>query len=560
MSVVVRPGLYPHLDHLTTLLGLLHLSDRLQVGGHHRRLRHLGELLTAAAKTVHGSRDALLHWFEMQQENEVEGAEANQLRLESDDNLVRIMTVHTAKGLEFPIVFCPFLWDKPTAFPKKALAWVEYHENSRAVIDFRRDEAIQARTKTWATLERAAEALRLIYVAVTRASQRCYLYAAIWCDHGNPLKTLGTPLNWLLAGAGQDPAQWFETGPEDAQAVLQHLKTLESNEDWQVEEVPVITPRTDPQASHGFTPVTRCVQRLPRPGPERTSYSALIRGASEIHIDHDEDVMTPLAAVAVEGAATQASDDFLQFPRGAAAGTCVHYFFEHLEFGLEGTWPDAARNALLRNPPDASAVKSETLAAWSRALLTVARDVVDCPLPDLGPLRQVARTDRRDELAFTLPVHRLRAAPLVEVIQRAGYDSSPLTFMDISGYLRGAIDLLARRDGRYFIVDWKSNHLGERAEHYAPQGLRDEMTRHRYPLQLLLYVVATHRFLRHRVVDYDYDTHFGGAYYLFLRGMRAAWRTPDNHPPGVWHDRPAREIIEALDQALGDDRHTDSAT
>jgi len=151
------------------------------------------------------------------------------------------------------------------------------------------------------------------------------------------------------------------------------------------------------------------------------------------------------------------------------------------------------------------------------------------------------------ELNFTLPVESLDPLRLFETLQAHGYPLERASFNQITGYLVGAIDLLVRRDGRYYLVDWKSNYRGDEAEAYEPPGLQAEMSEHGYHLQLLLYTVAAHRFLRERIANYSYETHFGGVFYLFLRGIRRAWVREGAPLPGVYHERPAFQTINALD-------------
>jgi exodeoxyribonuclease V beta subunit len=185
------------------------------------------------------------------------------------------------------------------------------------------------------------------------------------------------------------------------------------------------------------------------------------------------------------------------------------------------------------------------------------RKVLDAPLDAEGlTLSQVSKARRRDEMEFVFPVR----APLTpRTLERVFKDhrappSAPqyaatlreLSFETLKGFLRGFIDLVFSHEGRFFIVDYKSNHLGSQPEDYAQDALARAMVEHHYYLQYHLYSVALHRHLRLRVAGYDYETHFGGVYYLFLRGM-----APE-HPAGcgVFFDRPSLALIEALDALL----------
>ena len=134
---------------------------------------------------------------------------------------------------------------------------------------------------------------------------------------------------------------------------------------------------------------------------------------------------------------------------------------------------------------------------------------------------------------------------------------SGLAFGRLDGYLRGFIDLVYEHQGRWHVLDWKSNHLGWSATDYGPQSVRRAMDEQGYHLQYLLYTLALHRYLKQRLHGYDYDTHFGGVNYLFVRGVRPTWTNADGLAAGVFFDRPKRQAIEALDALLG---HRERAT
>ena len=186
-----------------------------------RRLTNLLHLLETlqAASAEHTSPAALLRWFERQRR---EGAteDALQLRLESDANLVQIQTIHGAKGLEFPVVVCPFLWDGSLTEPPNDLGCRSYHDAAgTAVLDFDEPDAgVKARIQQ----EKAAERLRLLYVALTRAVHRCVLvaggYLAASGSSLSPKESGRSLLNWLVAGGGSTPEGWFESGIDLAAA------------------------------------------------------------------------------------------------------------------------------------------------------------------------------------------------------------------------------------------------------------------------------------------------------------------------------------------------------
>jgi exodeoxyribonuclease V beta subunit len=162
----------------------------------------------------------------------------------------------------------------------------------------------------------------------------------------------------------------------------------------------------------------------------------------------------------------------------------------------------------------------------------------------------VAPARRLAELGFHLPAPRLTADRLDAWLAAHGYRMPRLSFRDLEGYLAGFIDLVFEHEGRYWLLDWKSNHLGDRPQDYAPARLEAAMQAHGYHLQHLIYAAALHRHLGRSLPGYDYERHFGGALYLFVRGVRPDWRIA-GRPAGVFHHRCPRSVLEAFDALLG---------
>jgi exodeoxyribonuclease V beta subunit len=174
-------------------------------------------------------------------------------------------------------------------------------------------------------------------------------------------------------------------------------------------------------------------------------------------------------------------------------------------------------------------------------------DVTRTTLPDGIVLGTIPNARRLTELEFSLPVPRVSAHALNVALRDLDYNVPRLAFRDLEGYLKGYIDLVFEHGGRYYVLDWKSNHLGYAPSDYGPAGLQAAMAEHSYHLQYLLYSLAVDRYLRHRVPGYRHDTHFGGVLYLFVRGVRPDWINADGTPTGVFHHRPTAETLARLD-------------
>lgn len=236
-----------------------------------------------------------------------------------------------------------------------------------------------------------------------------------------------------------------------------------------------------------------------------------------------------------------AQHSIFQFPKGARAGTFMHQLFEQLDFPrTEGeALSNTVGSLLARHGYDAQ---------WQPVIETMIADVLDTPLQAEGNLnlRSVTRERRLVELEFHYPLARITADDLNRLLPGLGEyqrETPRLRFNPVAGMMRGFIDLVFEHQGRFFIADYKSSFLGARAEDYGQESLARAVAHHRYDLQYLIYTVALHRYLRHRLPHYDYETHFGGAYYLFLRGMKPA----QGAAFGVWFARPPHALVAALD-------------
>jgi exodeoxyribonuclease V beta subunit len=514
-------------------------------------LLHLGELLQRAA-AEHAAPDALLRWFATRR-GAPAGTEEAQLRLESDRRLVQIATIHKSKGLEYDIVFCPLLWTDAAATQPGAEA-CEYHDDAGgAVIDLRPGAAEDGDIKLRRRREADAESVRLTYVALTRAAQRCYLVAGCHLSAsggGAPSASRSTRslLNWLAAGAGASHEEWI-AGRREPGAIDTAWRALAAAPQVQLSDLPdvpgepVAADAPAPEALAALAPPAR----IP-PAWRIGSYSSLYQGAEHeaAAADHDERVAAAAPAAAPESVPAH---DILRFPRGPAAGECLHALFEHADFGDPAGWPAAADRALAEHPQPAAGADSAP-ALRRRMLLGLLGDVLRTPLAEGIVLADVPPERRLAELGFHLPAAGLKAPALNAWLEARGYGMPRLAFGALDGYLKGYIDLVFAHGGRYYLLDWKSNHLGWQARDYARGRLDGAMREHGYPLQFLIYSVALHRYLGLRLADYDCGRHFGGVLYMFVRGVRPDWRDEDGNPSGVWFHRPAPATIASLDALL----------
>ncbi|WLI76217.1 exodeoxyribonuclease V subunit beta [Kosakonia sp. H02] len=515
---------------LRTLMSARHVAENLlATPGGERRLTdilHISELLQEAGTQLE-SEHALTRWLTQHIAEPNASASSEQMRLESDKHLVQIVTIHKSKGLEYPLVWLPFIAN----FRVQDQGFYHDRASFNAVLDLSHaDESVEL-----AEAERLAEDLRLLYVALTRSVWHCSLgIAPLFRRRGE--KT--GPSDFHQSALGR----LIQKGEAlDAVGLRNALEQL-CNDD-----IVLATPPTPdmarwqlPQAQPPALSV-REVMRKVADDWRVTSYSGLQQRAHGIAQD-----LLPRLDLDAAGEREVQAEPMLtphQFPRGAAPGTFLHSLFEDLDF----------------TQPVSSAWVAEKLLVsgyeehWQPVLSGWLETVLHAPLiPEGVSLSQLTAKDKQVEMEFYLPISATLSAEALDSAMRH-YDPlsagcPPLDFRDVRGMLKGFIDLVFRHNGRYYLLDYKSNWLGESAEAYTQAAMATAMQSHRYDLQYQLYCLALHRYLRHRIADYDYEQHFGGVIYLFLRGVEA--QKPQQ---GIFTTRPDAALIAHMDTLFAGD-------
>jgi exodeoxyribonuclease V beta subunit len=237
-----------------------------------------------------------------------------------------------------------------------------------------------------------------------------------------------------------------------------------------------------------------------------------------------------------------ADDPALQFPAGSHVGSYLHLLLECLDFQGD------VKRQVLQHGAQVAARFNLDHASWGESAARWLARVVATPLDAHGlRLAQLPASARLNELEFDFATRSVNIAALNALLARAaGQTLPPLEVATFQGMVTGIIDLVFEHAGRYFIVDYKSNFLGGQFADYERPRLEQAVYERRYDLQYLLYTLALHRYLRRRLADYDHTRHFGGIYYLFLRGMR-----PETGPEcGVYFARPEVALLDALDREI----------
>ncbi|HEX5805636.1 MAG TPA: exodeoxyribonuclease V subunit beta [Macromonas sp.] len=528
----VLPMLYRWLHEAQIASRLLQQDP---VAGERRltNLLQLGEWLQHVATTLHGEA-ALLRHFENHLRRPELGGESAQLRLESDDELVKVVTMHKSKGLQYPLVFLPFVSHFHSARGESADSDDGDDQNESPV----------------------AEDIRLLYVALTRAERGLWL------------------------GVAARTKEFTDKHPQ-GQSALSHLLGRQSADDlaqrlalWAQHLQIWLEPLPAPSAER-YLGNAQPLQHHPARQPQRrlsshwwtASFSSLARpqaGAPTSDGWAEERWLDAQCDQALTQDLVVSASPYNTFPAGSRYGTLLH---DLLEWQAREGWPLArqmtlaeaaaapqaqqaagrawqawlsARCESVALPPEAQA----QLEPWLQRLLTQSLPLTDgaaaaaagLALADLTPVQLWP------EMAFTLPAQATPAPWLDQQIQHQlwpGQPRLPLAPRTLNGMLTGFMDLVFEHQGRFHVLDYKSNKL----PHYGHTALVEAMLEHRYDVQLSLYLLALHRLLRARLPGYDYDQHVGGAVYLFLRGI-------DAPGAGTVYVKPPRALIEALDARL----------
>lgn len=535
----LQRGLLPMLRQLMTQR---HLAENLLAtpGGERRLtdLLHLGELLQEASTQL-DSEPAVVRWLAQQIAQPNPQAANQQLRLESDRHLVQVVTIHKAKGLEYPLVCLPFIGTFRSQKRQKQALYHDRH-SYQASLDLHAAE----QSLMWAEEERLAEDLRLLYVALTRSIYHCSIGVAPLFQ-GQRKKEQESDLHhsalgYLLQAGKAGDAGYLQqcldalTGEGIALSLVDEV----DQQPWQpLTEIPL---RLD--VRH-FPPRTYDEWRV-------TSYSALLSTLQQHSNNSVIPKLLPRLDVEASGEAnnkppaTPAPPSQLNahtFPRGAAAGTFLHNLLEQIDFtqSLPESWPltELEKQGL-------DAIWQSSLRFWFSQLLETPLDPSGLCLSALAP------EHKQVEWQFYLPIDQLLRNDALDAIIREHDPLSAccpmLDFQKVKGMLKGFIDLVFCWQGRYYLLDYKSNWLGESSHAYTTAAMTQAMIEHRYDLQYQLYTLALHRYLAHRLADYDYQRHFGGVIYLFLRGV-----DPNQPGQGVYHCRPTHTLVKALDNLLG---------
>lgn len=524
------------------------VSAMARPGGERRltNIQHCFELLHQAEREQGIGIEGSCAWLERR----ITGRrtdDAALLRLETDAAAVQISTIHASKGLQYPVVFLPFAWSVPARGAEQIL----FHDDGGSLVLDLGSEQADSHARL-ASREQAAERARLFYVAATRAEFLCVITWGIVAGADQ------APLGRILHGARYRDERSF-SGISD-QEVLDDIGALSA---VSAQECGCAAIRGDlaGEGGHAAPAAVPAAGTLAARSPVRpvdggwrvSSFSGMVAG-SDRHDRHDRHDRVrdrdPDGSPARRPSPAPPGRGFIDFPGGTAAGTCLHGIFERLDFSSPSS--DHLERVVAERL-QAGGYREE----WQTAVCAMASDVAAIPLVEDDPASRLCLLPPGGwlcELEFFLPV-----AALSQQLLSSAFDGlcppllhgsfgdvlDTLNLQESRGMLQGAVDMVCAYGGRYYVIDWKSNHLGEHPDDYRGERLTECMASHAYILQYHLYALALHRHLGERMAGYDYERHFGGVLYVFLRGVRTG-----DPRAGVYRDRPPFEFIRRMERSV----------
>lgn len=512
---------------------------------HLTNILHLSELLHLQENQKQAGMTNLHSWFLQKiTDNTIQVSDEEILRLESDKDAVTILTIHKSKGLEYPIVFCPFWHNSELSSRAIACTFHDPDSDNVPVLAIGTEEI--GRNRQLIETEILAENMRLLYVALTRAKALCYV---VWGKiRGEESSALAYLLHKnLIEDDFSLPALKEKVKSLSFEQIRQTLLEI-SNQNKSIavlqnEDEPkkVLIPQTDQKQ-------LACL-KLESGVPESWKISSFSSLTKNHYIPESPDYDFSPEFNDIPGNDKENEDHTIfNFPKGSVAGTFLHSIFEQIDFSD----PNSIQEKVdLESLLDLYGFDR----SWKPVISKLVNDTLNAPLKDgsdVFRLSEIPDSSCRKEMEFYFPLKKITPSDLTRLFSgqlqtdlfSSDYQAEGLHFSPSAGFMKGYIDLFFERDGRFFIIDWKSNHLGNRYEDYNSESLKETMKSEHYILQYHIYLTAIDKYLQLRYKGYSYEKNFGGVYYIFLRGIDG------KSDSGVYFDRPSAEMVKRLREVL----------
>lgn len=507
---------------------------------------HLAELLQQQAQHADGMSGLVRYLAERVEQVQEQGrktdAREQQVRLENDSNLVQVVTVHKSKGLQYPFVFLPFMSSQKALHRRIQYPAVYHNEQGELQLVLSKEDTAG---RDQADAERLAEDIRKFYVAVTRAQYSTYIYAGHYKELGE------TALNYLLTGS-RKACENLQLAMQEAWS-HQAIRLLEIPAEADAGQHPAQyqpAPTATQQPRYCEMPAGHQLERW-----WLSSYSALLLApatdAGAVLAEQSADEQNSREEMQIEPRVLSAERPpstvpIHSFPKGPQAGTFLHNL---LEAAANEGFAEAATSTAKCGELVSAHAQSEPWNAYQDVLVDWLHSYLNTHF-ELAPgasISLASLSSYQAEPEFWFATRNTDVQQLDKLIQQyilPGHARPSLQPTTLNGMMKGFIDLVFAHDDQFYVADYKSNWLGDHEQDYTHNAMRERILHSRYDVQYVIYTVALHKLLRARLgAAYNYDTHVGGALYLFMRGYQA-------DSAGAFFDRPPLALITELEALL----------
>lgn len=435
----------------------------------------------------------LINWLQKTIEGQIADGDEFEQRIENDEDAVKIVTIHKSKGLEYNIVMAPFL-DMKSEIHDIA----SFREEATGDYLFANEKILNDDQKIEIIKQLEQENRRLIYVAITRSKYKCYINSNV--------KTKSTSLKYFEDAIKQSTREGIEFAVENP----------EIDPDYRYNASVKPFPIEYKKAQHF---------NLEQKNWHKISYTFL-------NVEHSPQPKNS------EGKSTDPYDDFIfkKLKKGAYTGNLLHYIFEFINFSDDAQWQKIIATALKRLSPGNQDI-------YSISLLEMLKHVTQARLicnDATFRLAELTHESRINEFEFDFSIQPF----FVDQIQQLSTNKVPLQVKSkgqLEGMMNGKVDMFFEKDGKYYILDWKSNYLGDDLSDYSSESVWSAMGENNYHLQYYIYSVALCKYLSMRLQNFVYERDFGGVIYLFVRGIRETGDT------GIFFAKPDKSVVDSLD-------------
>ncbi len=498
-------------------------------------IHHLLEILSKAERLKHLSSNGIVNYFKNKRSGDTSDSSDDEIvRLESDERLVQIITMHSSKGLEYPIVLCPYLWEGISTDNEQIFS---FHNLKQTAIDLGSKDDERIKNREVKLNEYLAERVRLTYVALTRAKVACYVFVVD--GKGSEL----SPFSILMEDKTSIKQRILDkltlhsnkyksthiTGNTKLTSLIRTFNNKHSSILYRTpfnNEVSLTKENSHDQKVFKTLPFSRTdlfnYNRI-------TSFSSLSQSGKydlefdeKFGFDYDDFNISNTSII-------NPNVSIHSLPKGAKTGTLLHEIFEEIQFNDRSSF-----NAVIKS----KIIKHSFSDIWVPVLKNLVTQSVEHVLFNKIRLKDLAPKDCLIEMEFHFPANSIELNSLMNIIRDENLENITTS---ISGYMKGFIDLIFKKDGKYYILDYKSNFLGDNIQDYNQLSITEEIKHSTYDLQYHIYILALHRLLNKTIPNYSYEEHFGGVLYFFLRGIDSSIEES-----GVYYDKPDYSTIQAL--------------